>query len=68
MGSSTYIYLLVPLICMASMIQLRIGSESYQEIWYRLHTAIDVGKWTNVLALSKLIVSLPFKRRGSSLL
>ena len=39
---------------------LRIGRESYQEIWYRLHTATDVGKWRNVLALSELIFSLLF--------
>ena len=38
----------------------RIGSESYQEIWYRLHMATDVGKWRNVHALSELIFSLLF--------
>lgn len=30
---------------------LRIGTESYQKIWYRLHTAADVEKWRNALAL-----------------
>ena len=39
---------------------LRIGTESYQKIWYRLHTAADVEKWRNVLALSELVFSLPF--------
>ena len=39
---------------------LRIGSESYQKIWYRLHTATDVEKWRNILALSDLVFSLPF--------
>ena len=39
---------------------LRIGSESYQKIWYRLHTATDVEKWRNILALSELVFSLPF--------
>ena len=38
----------------------RIGSESYQKIWYRLHTAPDVEKWRNILALSELVFSLPF--------
>ena len=39
---------------------LRIGSESYQKIWYRLHTATDVEKWRNILTLSDLVFSLPF--------
>ena len=39
---------------------LRIESDSYQKVWYRLHTATDVEKWRNVLALSELVFSLPF--------
>ena len=39
---------------------LRIGSESYQKIWYRLHTATDVEKWRNILVLSEFVFSLPF--------
>ena len=39
---------------------LRIGTESYQKIWYRLHIATDVEKWRNVLAVSELVFSLPF--------
>jgi hypothetical protein len=39
---------------------LRIESESYQKIWYKLHIAPDVEKWRNILALNELIFSLPF--------
>ena len=39
---------------------LRIGSESYQKIWYKLHISPDVEKWRNILALSQLAFSLPF--------
>ena len=42
---------------------LRIGSESYQNIRYRLQTARDVENWRNVLALSELVFSLPFSNR-----
>ena len=37
---------------------LRIESNSYQKVWYRLHTATDVEKWENVLALSELVFRL----------
>lgn len=39
---------------------LNIGTESYQNIWYKLHVAPDVAKWPNVLVLCELLFSLPF--------
>lgn len=39
---------------------LNIRTESYQNIWYKLHISPDVGKWPNVLVLCELLFSLPF--------
>lgn len=35
-------------------------TESYKRIWYKLHVAPDVQKWTNLLALCELLFCLPF--------
>ena len=39
---------------------LNISVESYQKVWYKLHTCPDAGKWPNLLRVSELIFSLPF--------
>ena len=39
---------------------LSIGTDSYQTIWYKLHTCHDSHKWPNVLLLCELVFSLPF--------
>ena len=39
---------------------LSIASESYQNIWYKLHTVPDADKWPNILILAELLFSLPF--------
>ena len=38
---------------------LPIGTENYRKVWYKLFTSPESGKWTNVLILSELVVSLP---------
>ena len=38
---------------------LPIGTDNYRKIWYKLFTSPDSGKWTNVLILSELVLSLP---------
>ena len=39
---------------------LAIGTESYRNIWYKLHTCPSANKWPNLLLLCELIFSLPF--------
>ncbi len=39
---------------------MSIETECYKKIWYKLHVAPDSQKWKNVLALCKLVFSLPF--------
>ena len=39
---------------------LRIGSDSYNKIWYQLHSSPDSVKWPNILLVSELLFSLPF--------
>ena len=39
---------------------LSIDRDSYQKVWYKLHTAPDASKWPNVLRLCELLFSLPF--------
>lgn len=39
---------------------LPIAKESYRKIWYKLHTCPDSSKWSNLLQLSELVLSLPF--------
>ena len=39
---------------------LSIGQEGYQKVWYKLHTAPDASKWSNILHLCELLFSLPF--------
>lgn len=35
-------------------------TESYETVWYHLHTCSDHYRWSNVLKLSQLLFSLPF--------
>ena len=40
---------------------LKIGTEDYQKIWYKLHTSpVADSTWPGILRLSELIFSLPF--------
>ena len=39
---------------------LNLATESYQTIWYKLHTTHDLSKWPNVLVVAQLLFSLPF--------
>ena len=42
---------------------LSIGTESYQKIWYKLHTIPDARKLPNLLRQCELLFSLPFSNR-----
>jgi len=39
---------------------LNIEKETYQKVWYRLHTSPDSASWPNLLHICNLLFSLPF--------
>ena len=39
---------------------LRIGNDSYNKVWYQLNSSPDSAKWSNILMVSELLLSLPF--------
>ena len=39
---------------------LRIGSDSYSKVWYKLYSSPDSTKWPNIILVSELLLSLPF--------
>ena len=39
---------------------LSIERENYHKVWYKLHICPDANKWTNVLVLCQLCLTLPF--------
>ena len=39
---------------------LSLAAESYRQIWYKLHTCPNSGRWPNILLLCELVFSLPF--------
>ena len=39
---------------------LNINMESYQKVWYKLHTYPGASKWQNLIRVCELVISLPF--------